>query len=540
MKRIKNFKHFDKILEEAKLELEIDLEKILKSFNIDDRSNFSIATAILRLTEEDNLNNEVEKLSTSVEPKKLLVKIGKQENLQAIGKIVRSILASIDMPFTDIEIEKFYNTLHGKIIAAKSQGNDLPKGRRIQIVNGNDIVKYYDTRNTIQVSGSTELQRSCMNVIGKRDMVSIYSKNKVVSLVVILLNDKVVARALLWRLWKASNGAEWLLDRVYAHEKADDDTIWEWLQMQDTYRGKTIRKRGTELFNHEIIVKLDYVLHFSYPYLDTLSYLYIKEEGNRLVDDGFISNVSRQESPESNYEIYKWIRVQDDFVEFKLKDLKGNRVAVDLRGVDYQNIIKFLIVEGVPELKNHTGEFKKELSLIDAIKNRASRGEEIITWKWAYDIPLGYKAVSNDSSNYKIHSTFESSFVRTWYYDNVVKTLHDAIIPEDIAIPVVEVSKWLNSKRYMLLIQRGKYDAIWSSVLGYQGQKKWMPVIDAKIFGIWNDLKNQETSYIKLEKLANVGSISALEKHAKNQEALRIRKLLTSKISDIKDTSPFN
>ena len=132
------------------------------------------------------------------------------------------------------------------------------------------------------------------------------------------------------------------------------------------------------------------------------------------------------------------------------QDNKGNRVAVDLRGLDYQNIQKFLIVEGVPEINNYTGEFKKELGLIEAIKNRSSRGEEIISWKWMFDIPAGYKPVLNDNANYKIHSTFETSFVRTWYYDNIVKTLGDGIIPEEIAIPVVEVSKWLNSKRYML------------------------------------------------------------------------------------------
>lgn len=537
--RIKNYKQFDKICEETKLELEVDLEKLLRSFTIEDRSNYSIAQAILRLTEEDNTNNEVEKLSTTVEPKKLLVKIGKQENIQAIGKTVRSILQSIDMPFTDVEIERFYNTLHGKMIAAKSQGNDLPKGRRIQIVTGNEIAKYYDTRNTVQVGGSTELQRSCMNISGKRDMTAIYCKNTAVKLVVILINGKVVARALLWRLWRASNGAEWLLDRVYAHEKADEDTIWEWLQMQDTYRGKTIRKRGTELINHEMVVKLEHVLHFSYPYLDTLSELYIKDEGNKLVDVGFISNVSRQQSPETNSQIYRWIKSQDDYVEFKLRDLKGNRVAVDLRGLDYQNIQKFLIVEGVPEINNYTGEFKKELGLIEAIKNRSSRGEEIISWKWMFDIPVGYKAVLNDSANYKIHSTLETSFVRTWYYDNIVKTLGDGIIPEEIAIPVVEVSKWLNSKRYMILLQKEKYNAIWSSVLFYN-EKKWMPVIDAKIFGIWNDLKSQEMSYIKLEKLTSVGSLDALNKFAKNQEALKIRKLLTAAIGDIKDISPFN
>ena len=47
-------------------------------------------------------------------------------------------------------------------------------------------------------------------------------------------------------------------------------------------------------------------------------------------------------------------------------------------------------------------------------------------------------------------------------------------------------------------------------------------------------------SYIKLEKLTSVGSLDALNKFAKNQEALKIRKLLTAAIGDIKDISPFN
>jgi hypothetical protein len=540
MRKIKPFKQYDHLFEEAKLELEVDLERILKSFTKDDRSNYSIAQAILKLTTEDNTLNDVQKLAFSDETKKLLVSIGKQENSQNIGRIIRHILTNINIPFADIEIERFFNSLHGKIIAAKANGSQLPNGRLIQIVTGDDIAKYYDTRNTVQVGGTTELQRSCMNMFGKRGMISIYTKNKAVNLVIITIGGKVVARALLWQLWRASNDAKWLLDRVYSHDKADEDTVWDWLQQQDKYAGKTLRKKGTEILNQEAIVKLEKVIHFSYPFLDTLSALYIKESGNKLLDEGFISNVSRHNSFDQNTSICKWISEQKDYIEFKLKDLKGAKAAVDLRGLDYLNIPKFLIVSGVPEIKDHEGEFKQELGLIDAITKRASSGEELVKWEWSYDIPLNAVAVANDPNNYKIQSTLEASFVSTWYIKkaDLVETIEGHKIPKDIAIPVVDVTSFLRSRSYMSIISKARYDAYWQSIF-FKDNNKLMSIIDAKILGIWNSVKQSEVYYTKLKDLRRLNNFGYLRKFAKDKKSLEIRKNLTDKIEEIKDNSPF-
>ena len=112
---------------------------------------------------------------------------GKSRNSIKIGKLVRRLFPVIK----DTEIEKFVNIF-------KSKSNT---GADIKLVSGDEIRHWYDAKNNLYQRGS--LGSSCMNngENKNKNIFDIYVNNPdVCKLLIMTINGKLIARALVWKL----------------------------------------------------------------------------------------------------------------------------------------------------------------------------------------------------------------------------------------------------------------------------------------------------------------------------------------------------
>jgi hypothetical protein len=101
----------------------------------------------------------------------------------------------------------------------------------------------------------------------------IYCKNtNSVSLLILKSKqEKLLARALLWKL---DNG-EYFLDRVYSVLNSDCIIFWRLaIEKGWIYKKRDDLYKGDELWTRNLSVNLDKSQFNTYPYLDTLCYLY--------------------------------------------------------------------------------------------------------------------------------------------------------------------------------------------------------------------------------------------------------------------------
>lgn len=106
------------------------------------------------------------------------------------GVIVKAGRFAKSLGCTDAEAELFsreYDELYGESIADRYE---------FELVNGDDIIKYYNTDNYADRNGSP-LWGSCMN--NKSSIIKFYAKNsKNISMAVLKLSGRVVCRAVVW------------------------------------------------------------------------------------------------------------------------------------------------------------------------------------------------------------------------------------------------------------------------------------------------------------------------------------------------------
>lgn len=117
----------------------------------------------------------------------------KSRNQIKIGKLVNKLFPS---KFTDKEIEEFVNKFKAKI---------ENQGEKFKIVEGDDISFWYNSDNYKEKSGS--LGSSCM--ASKKNIFQLYTMNPEVCRLVILLEDEeLIGRALLWKINSFDKGFE--------------------------------------------------------------------------------------------------------------------------------------------------------------------------------------------------------------------------------------------------------------------------------------------------------------------------------------------
>jgi hypothetical protein len=168
------------------------------------------------------------------------------------------------IPLSDGLIEIFVNKF--KSILEKDLLVD-----KIKVVKGKDIAKYYKHDNYFnKLKGS--LPRSCMSQVPE-NYFDIYVKNEEnISMVIILEdNGKIRSRALLWRVFNIKDkNWSYFLDRVYYCDQYEVDVMAKWFR--ETYEGQIIDRY--EL--HDCIIPIKDIKYEKYPYLDSISYLYVK------------------------------------------------------------------------------------------------------------------------------------------------------------------------------------------------------------------------------------------------------------------------
>jgi hypothetical protein len=174
-----------------------------------------------------------------------------------------------DLKISDADIEKFYNNL-STIIKLSRPSEDTS----FELVNGQDIAKYYDSNSYQMRSGN--LGSSCMAIEDISDYFNIYVMNpNQISLLILRnnTNDKILGRAIVWNLEDGK-----FMDRVYALNVIDENLFTDYaIKNEWLYRSNnkycTFYKNGGKQPFKRLLIKLNKSNFKHYPYLDTLKYL---------------------------------------------------------------------------------------------------------------------------------------------------------------------------------------------------------------------------------------------------------------------------
>jgi hypothetical protein len=192
----------------------------------------------------------------------------KSRNPVRIGKFVNKVIPS---KYDSKQIEEFVNKLKSK----REQ-----TGERFEIVEGDDIAFWYKTENYAEVKGN--LGNSCMRE-KPSSFFEIYTQNpQVCRMLVLLENDELIGRALIWKLsYIKAYGKElpeelYFMDRQYTIKESDVDKFRAYADENGfiyktnnnhhslepvTYKGET--------FNATLRVDVKSSSYDRYPYMDT-------------------------------------------------------------------------------------------------------------------------------------------------------------------------------------------------------------------------------------------------------------------------------
>lgn len=176
---------------------------------------------------------------------------------------------STNLGVTDVDIEKYVNEFVALVKINKSDENSV-----LEVVNGKDIKYWYNDENYQAKLG--KLGKSCMSDEESQSFFKIYTKNKKTVSLLILKNkdNKLLGRAILWKL----KSGEYFLDRVYTINDSDENILINYAIKNDyMYRSSgtdiSYYKKGVEVDDPKLEVKLEECDFTYYPYLDTMIYL---------------------------------------------------------------------------------------------------------------------------------------------------------------------------------------------------------------------------------------------------------------------------
>jgi hypothetical protein len=200
-----------------------------------------------------------------------------------VGRFVRAFLTNpkitseIDydgVKFTDKDYEDFVNLY-------KASNTKSPN--RFEIVSGNDIKKCYLEDNYTYGDDKGQLGSSCMRYEGCQDFLGVYVKNSSCRLLVYLdESNKVLGRALVWKLSKSPSPAEYFMDRIYTAFDSDiikfqnyaDSNGWmrKYKNSSDDIESVLFSYKGQVVVGN-IEITLDKAKFDNYPFMDTVSYV---------------------------------------------------------------------------------------------------------------------------------------------------------------------------------------------------------------------------------------------------------------------------
>ncbi len=193
----------------------------------------------------------------------------KSRNPVKLGKFVNNLLPD---KYNERERESFVNKFKARLEAA---------AEKFIIVDGKDINFYYWYKNYKEKKGS--LGNSCM--ADEKDIFDIYVQNPDVCRLLVLLEDElVIGRSLIWKLSHISQGldVEYFLDRQYTIKESDVDKFrdyagkqgWAYKDVNSHSYFRGIVYKGNS-YNVDMEVKVIAKRYDNYPYMDTFrSYEY--------------------------------------------------------------------------------------------------------------------------------------------------------------------------------------------------------------------------------------------------------------------------
>jgi hypothetical protein len=193
--------------------------------------------------------------------------IGKKREGRSSIKIGRFINKISKDKFTPSEIESIVNKFKSKFDSTKEE---------FILVSGSEIAKYYQ-RNIISLDNIGSIQNSCM--LGKSvDIFKIYTDNpESCSLLVLKSSDKILGRALVWKIHKSDIPAKYFMDRIYYTHEYEIHQFEEYAKkmgwgIRNTSALYLNIKVGNKTYKSpKIVVKVKAKEYKSYPYLDTLN-----------------------------------------------------------------------------------------------------------------------------------------------------------------------------------------------------------------------------------------------------------------------------
>ncbi len=189
-----------------------------------------------------------------------------------IAKLVNQIFPG---KYSEKEVEEFTNTFKN----LKKQKNEF------ELVKGKDIVKWYNKANYQEEKG--DLGNSCMRHAGCADYFKIYTENPEVCSMLILKDsegEKILGRALVWKLEIGIEGVEYYMDRIYAIDDATKKMFQDYADEKGWLKRRTSNYNdymdfmlGQETHNdYRAQVKLNKWMFDKYPYMDTFKALIVK------------------------------------------------------------------------------------------------------------------------------------------------------------------------------------------------------------------------------------------------------------------------
>ena len=197
-----------------------------------------------------------------------------------VGRIIKNIIDAIDdldFKVSDKDIEDFVNAY---------KATKIDDSLEFKLVTGKNIAKYYNEDKYVS-SESGALGGSCMKDEGKK-FFELYTENpkKVNLLIYVNSDDKILGRALVWKLSESPCDAKYFMDRVYTNRDSDvikfkkfaEDKGWLCKQRMNAYIDKNVFfiYKGQEVLG-EVRVKLDGdTSHDQYPFVDTMCFMDIE------------------------------------------------------------------------------------------------------------------------------------------------------------------------------------------------------------------------------------------------------------------------
>ncbi len=287
IRKYSNFRYF--FLLESLLKVDPDFLNLLK----DTSSKDPIAKMLLGLINQDittNVNylkpsdkNDDVKFVNDTQVKRFLDAgqdpFDRATNSAKIGRTVRQILTTNKISFTDQQIEKFVNTYKN------SWDKKYKKtGEGFHLISGEEIRHWY--LESTYVPGGGTLNNSCMRYQETQEFLNIYTENPDTCQLLILVDDKnrLLGRALLWKLIEGTGKSPYFLDRIYTRYDNDAEKFADWfrdfLKAKDNsfsahFHGRT----------HGCRVQLKSWKFKLYPYMDTFAILNY-EDGVLVTYDG--------------------------------------------------------------------------------------------------------------------------------------------------------------------------------------------------------------------------------------------------------------